>query len=178
MHRTQRCAWRTCANESLRYPPFDYSEGIWVSLGGGSADFIFMGARIFLSIWTLGSLSPCSRDRKKGVITKGVFSPEESLESLKSRPFSRISGKWPDSPLFSTVWGFSKISRISKFSREWTFLKRPLCQKNPFSEPDVLWILTRNFRLYWFLFLSLLSCATAFATIGSTGSQIWGRKKP
>ena len=26
MHRTQRCAWRTCANVSLRYPPFDYSD--------------------------------------------------------------------------------------------------------------------------------------------------------
>ena len=59
---------------------------------------------------------------------KGVFSLEESLESLKSLD-----------PLFSTVWGFSKISRISKFSgvsRKWTFLKRPLFQKTPFSEPD------------------------------------------
>ena len=26
MHRTQRCAWRACANVSLRYPPFDHSE--------------------------------------------------------------------------------------------------------------------------------------------------------
>ena len=41
---------------------------------------------------------------EQGVITKGVFSLEKSLESLKSRFFSR-------------VWGFSRNSRISKFSR-------------------------------------------------------------
>ena len=34
---------------------------------------------------------------EKGVITKGVFSLENSLESLKSK-FSRISRKWLDSP--------------------------------------------------------------------------------
>ena len=42
-------------------------------------------------------------------------------------------------PLFSTVLGFSRISRTSKFSRisrKWTFLKRPLFQKTPFSEPE------------------------------------------
>ena len=73
---------------------------------------------------------------EKGVITKGVFSMEESLESLN---FSRISRKWSDSPLFSTLWGFSRISRISKFSRIsriWTFLKRPLFQETPFSGPE------------------------------------------
>ena len=75
---------------------------------------------------------------EKGVITKGVFSLEESLESLESLN-SLESRKWSDSPCFSTVWGFSKISRISKFFRisgKWTFLKRPLFQKTPFSEPD------------------------------------------
>ena len=48
-----------------------------------------------------------TRDLEKGVITKGVFSLEESLESLDSLKFSRIS-------------------------RKWTFLKRPLFQKTPF----------------------------------------------
>ena len=46
-----------------------------------------------------------------------------------------------DSPLFSRVWRFSRISRFSKFSRisrKWTFLKRPLFQKTPFSEPDLM----------------------------------------
>ena len=46
-----------------------------------------------------------------------------------------ISRKLSDSPEFSRVWGFSKVSRISKFSRisrKWTFLKRPLFQKNLF----------------------------------------------
>ena len=79
---------------------------------------------------------------EKGVITKGVFSLEKSLESLKSLKFSRISRKWSDSPLFYTVWLFSRISRISKFSRisrKWTFLKRPLFQKTPFSEPEPSW---------------------------------------
>ena len=75
----------------------------------------------------------------KGVITKGVFSLEKPLESLKTLEFSRVSRKWPESPLFSTVWGFSNISRISKFSRistKWIFLKRPLFQKTPFPEPE------------------------------------------
>ena len=70
---------------------------------------------------------------------KGVFSLEESLESLESLNSLESLEKWSDSPLFSTVWGFSRTSRISKFSRisrKWTFLKRPLFQKNPFSEPE------------------------------------------
>ena len=48
-----------------------------------------------------------------------------------------ISRKWSDSPLFSTVWGFSWISKFSRLSRKWTFLKRPLFQKTPFSEPEL-----------------------------------------
>ena len=35
----------------------------------------------------------------------------------KTSKFSRISRRWSDSPLFSTVWRFSKTSRISKFPR-------------------------------------------------------------
>ena len=87
-----------------------------------------------------GSQREVKSGPEKGVITKGVFSVEESLESLsKISKFSKFSRSWLDSPLFSTVWGFSRISRISKFSRisrKWTFLKRPLFQKTPFSEPD------------------------------------------
>ena len=30
VHRAQRCAWRTCANISLRYPPSDYSNKFWM----------------------------------------------------------------------------------------------------------------------------------------------------
>ena len=76
-----------------------------------------------------------NRDRKRGHYCQGVFLLEEPLESLQS---SRISRKWSDSPLFSTVWGFSKISRISKssrISRQWACLKRPLFQKTPFPNP-------------------------------------------
>ena len=68
---------------------------------------------------SMPDLNP-ARDQKKGSLRKGIS---------KISRFSRISRKWSDSPLFSTVWGFSKISRISKFSRisrKWTFLKRPL----------------------------------------------------
>ena len=50
---------------------------------------------------------------EKELITKGVFSLEESLASLKSLN-SLESLKHS---LFSTVWRFSTISRISKFSR-------------------------------------------------------------
>ena len=42
---------------------------------------------------------------KGGAIAKGVFSMEESPESLKSLFFSRISRKWSGAPLFSTLWG-------------------------------------------------------------------------
>ena len=75
---------------------------------------------------------------KRGHYKRGLFTGEISRPSKISK-FSRISRKWPDPPLFSTVWDFSKISRISKFtriSRKLTFLKRPLSQKTPFSEPD------------------------------------------
>ena len=61
---------------------------------------------------------------EKGVITKGVFSLEESLEISK---FSRISRKWSDCPVFSTVWGLSKISiqnsLLLYFSEETPFPK-------------------------------------------------------
>ena len=69
---------------------------------------------------------------------RGLFTGGISRIS-KICKFCRISRNRSDSPLFSTVWGFSKISRISRFSRisrKWTFLKRPLFQKTPFSEPD------------------------------------------
>ena len=58
---------------------------------------------------------------EKGVITKGVFSLEESLESLKSLNSLESLEKGSDSPLFSTVWRFSKISRISRISRNGPF---------------------------------------------------------
>ena len=70
----------------------------------------------------------------KGVITKGVFSLEGSLESLKSLNSLESLENGLFCPLFSTVWGISRISRISNFSRisrKWTFLKRPLFQKTP-----------------------------------------------
>ena len=33
---------------------------------------------------------------------------------------------------FPRIWGFSRISGISKISRKWTFLKRPHLPKDPF----------------------------------------------
>ena len=59
-----------------------------------------------------------------------------SLAGLFTGGIYRISKKWSDSPLFSTVGGFSRVSTIPKFSRKWTFLQRPLFQKTPFSEPE------------------------------------------
>ena len=55
------------------------------------------------------------QDRKKGVITKGVFSLLQSLKSLNSLE-SLENGRI--SPLFSTVWGFSKISRTSNLNKQ------------------------------------------------------------
>ena len=70
---------------------------------------------------------------EKGVIANGALFVRGISRISK---FSRISS---DYPLFSRVWGFSRTSRTSKFSRisrKWTFLKRPLFQKTPFSEPE------------------------------------------
>ena len=81
------------------------------------------------------SFHPFLSGPEKGVITEGVFSLEESLESLKSLKFSRISRKRSDSPLFSRVWGFSTISRISKFSRisrKMDFSEKTRFPKDPF----------------------------------------------
>ena len=66
------------------------------------------------------------------VMTKGVFSHEESLASLESQK------QWPDSPLFSTVWGFSRIPNFSRISRRWIFQKRPVFQRPPF--PSFCWL--------------------------------------
>ena len=81
------------------------------------------------------------RKQKKGSLRKGLFTGGISRISRVSK-FSRISRKWSDFPLFSTVWGFFRISdsisriSISKnsliISRIWTFLKRPLFQKTLF----------------------------------------------
>ena len=61
---------------------------------------------------SMGWISPRLSGPERGHYERGlfIFSPEES--SLKSVE------KWSDSPLFARVWGFSKISRISKFSRK------------------------------------------------------------
>ena len=67
---------------------------------------------------------------KRGHYERGLFTGQISR-------LSRISRKRSESPFCD--WGFSKNSRISKFSRisrKWTFLKRPLFQKTAFSEPD------------------------------------------
>ena len=84
-----------------------------------------------------------NRGRKRGHYERGLFTGGISRIS-KISGFSRISRKWSESPLFSTVWGFSRISRISriskfsKISRKWTSLKRPLFQKTPFSELETI----------------------------------------
>ena len=66
-----------------------------------------------------------SRDWKNGSVRKPfkeVFSLEESLESLKSLENGRTLLCFPE-------------SGGSLESLEWTFLKRPLFQKTPLSEP-------------------------------------------
>ena len=41
------------------------------------------------------------------------------------------------------------ISQISRISREWTFPKRPLFQKTPFSKPEVILPKTEKICMYW-----------------------------
>ena len=54
---------------------------------------------------------------------KGVFSGRKSLESQKCLDTARIYRKWSDSPLFCTVWGFSRISEFSRIFRHGPFSK-------------------------------------------------------
>ena len=56
----------------------------------------------------------CVGTGKRGHFERGLFTGGTS----KISKFSRVSRKWSDSPLFSTVWRFSKISRISKLFRK------------------------------------------------------------
>ena len=82
------------------------------SCRSSSVNFLILESEILQEIWR----EFCGiRDQKKGVMghyERGLQSLE-SLESLKSLGISR---KCSDSPLFSTVWGFSRISRISELS--------------------------------------------------------------
>ena len=80
---------------------------------------------------------------EKGVITKGVFSREESLESLKtlnsleSLENGRILLCFPQSG--SSLESLESLSSLESPEKlKGTFLKRPLFQKTPFSEPDHL----------------------------------------
>ena len=78
-----------------------------------------------------------SRGRKEGSITKGVFSPEESPESLRSLDSleSRIFLCFPESR--GSLESLNSLASLeSRISRKWIFLKRPLFQKTTFSESD------------------------------------------
>ena len=55
------------------------------------------------------------QERTKGSLRKGSFFIGGISRVSKISKFFRISRQWSHSPLFSRVWGFSKISRISKF---------------------------------------------------------------
>ena len=76
------------------------------------------GAEVGNELW---GLTGRRGHHKRGLFTGGIS---------RISKFARISREWSDSPLFSTVWAFSKISRISKLSRKnsrkWSFLKGPL----------------------------------------------------
>ena len=74
---------------------------------------------------------------------------ERQDQALHSAFLSESLEKWSESPFFSTVWEFSRNSRISKFSRTsrtWTFPKRPLFQKTPFSQSEVFFLFLVFFR--------------------------------
>ena len=73
----------------------------------------------------------CFSGPEKGVITKGVSSPEKSLESLKSLNSLESLGNGRNLLSFPQSGGSletleSRISKFSRISRKWTFLKRPL----------------------------------------------------
>ena len=76
---------------------------------------------------------------EEGVIAKGAFSLQESLESLNSLHSLECLENGRCLLCFPQSGGSLDISGDStfyRFSRKWTSLKRPLFQKTPFSEPD------------------------------------------
>ena len=81
----------------------------------------------------------CDSEPEEGVITKGVFSLEKSLESLKSlNSLESLEDGWI--LLYFPHSGCSLKCLESLNSLEslenGLFLKRPLFQKTPFSEPE------------------------------------------
>ena len=116
------------------------------------------------------------RSGKRGHYEKGLFTGEISRTSKISK-LSRISRRWPESPLFSTVWGFSKSSRISKFSRisrKMGFSEKTSLPQDPFFRtrhiPSGIWLSQRGCKIL--LTLDVLNRNLRFATIRiATGSQ-------
>ena len=78
---------------------------------------------------------------EKGVITKGVFSLEESLEplkslnSLESLENGRVLLSFPQSG--GSLKSLESLSSLESLENA-TSLKRPLFQRTPFSEPENL----------------------------------------
>ena len=75
---------------------------------------------------------------KRGHYERGLFTGGISRISGISKFSREISTKWSHSSLFSRVWGFSGISKFSRISRKWSFLKDAFF-KRPFSEPEERW---------------------------------------
>ena len=69
--------------------------------------------------------------------------------------FSGIFQQRSDSPLFSTIWGISRISKFSRISRQEAFLKRTL--SSPVSCAACLWVCVRVLLLLDAILLSYLS---------------------
>ena len=76
----------------------------------------------------------------------GVFSLEKSLEVSKISKFSRISRKWFDSPLFSTVWGSLESLESLESLNSLESLENGLSEKTPF--PKDPFFRSRN-TLHW-----------------------------
>ena len=75
--------------------------------------------------------------RKRGHYERGVFSLTKSLKSLNS-PESLENGR---NLLYFPQFGKSlktleSLNSLESLERKWTFLKRPLFQKTPFSDPE------------------------------------------
>ena len=74
---------------------------------------------------------------EKGVIPKGVFSLEESLESLnyvESLENGRILLYFPESG--DSLKSLESLNSLESLEKGGLFWKDPLFQKTPFSEPD------------------------------------------
>ena len=122
MHRTQCCAWRTCASVSLRYPPFDYSE--WKTQRAR----ISKENQSRLNAWIFQVFALKFQSRLKTSISLEIFNLAWKLQSRLK--FSISTLRIPPPPTKIGVWRLARLKfsvsleNVICFNLAWKFQTR------------------------------------------------------